>query len=79
MLDFDKCSFFVLLLSIFRSCCRNSDFALVLGAVGVRHSCPPYLGTHTQHIRDVGVRKYTADVTCNICKDWSVAQWGAFL
>ena len=22
--------------------------------------------------------KYTADVTCDICKDWSVAQWEAF-
>ena len=75
-LDF-KCSFFVLL-SLFRSCRRNSDFDLVMGAVGVVHSCPPYLGTHTQRARCRGV-KCTADVTCDICKDWSVAQEEAFL
>ena len=33
----------------------NSDFALVLGAVGVGHLCPPYLGTRTQHVRGIGV------------------------
>ena len=30
-------------------------------------------------MRGVGVKKYTADVTCDICKDWSVVQWEAFL
>ena len=50
MLDFDKCSSFVLLISLFRSCRKNSDFALVLGAVGVGHSCPLYLGTLIQRV-----------------------------
>ena len=43
-------------------------------------------GIHVPHIRDPhptcarcrGV-KCIADVTCDICKDWSVAQWEAFL
>ena len=55
MLDFDKCSFFVLLLSLFRSCHKTSDFALVLGTIGVGHSCPPYLGTLIQRVRGVQV------------------------
>ena len=54
-LDFDKCSFYVLLLSLFRSCRKNSDFALVLGAIGVGHSCPPYLGLFIQRVRGVEV------------------------
>ena len=56
MLDFDKCSIFCSSLSLFRTCHVNSDFTLVLGAVGVGHLCPPYLGTRTQHVRDVGVQ-----------------------
>ena len=57
MLDFAKCSFFCSSLSLFRQLCRaNSDFALVLGAVGVGYFCPPYLGTRTQHVRGVGVQ-----------------------
>ena len=42
-LDSDKCSIFVLSLTYLGLCqCRvTSDFALVLGAVGVGHSCPP--------------------------------------
>ena len=42
-------------LSLVRLCRKNSDFALVLGAIDVGYSCPPYLGTHTQHMRGVGV------------------------
>ena len=57
----------------------TSDFALVSGAMGVGHLCPPYLGTRTRHVRGVGVLGCTADVTCDICKGWSVAQWEAFL
>ena len=75
-LDFDKCSFFVLLLRLFRSCHKISDFAMVFGTVGAGHSCPPYLGTLIQHDRG---RKCTSDVTCDICKDWSVVQWEVFL
>ena len=55
MLDFDKCSIFCSSLSC-RLCRRIlSDFALVLGAVGVGHSCPPYLGTLSQRVRGVAV------------------------
>ena len=54
-MDFDKRSFFVLLIRLFRSCNKNSNFALVLGAVGVGHSCPPYLGTLIQCVRGVKI------------------------
>ena len=54
-LDFDKCSIFCSSLSLDRLCRKNSGFALALGAVGVGHSCPPYLGTLTQLVRDVVV------------------------
>ena len=54
-LDFGKCSFFVLVLGLFRSYCKNSDFGLVLGAVGVGHSCPPYLGNLFQCVQGVEV------------------------
>ena len=54
-LDFDRCSILVLL-SLFRTCRVNSDFAVVLGAVGVGLLYPPYLGTRTQHVRGVGVQ-----------------------
>ena len=52
-----KCSIFVLSLAYLGLCqCPvTSDFALVLGAVGVEHSCPPYLGIRTQHVQGVGV------------------------
>ena len=55
-LDSVKCSIFVLSLVYLGLCqCRvTSDFALVLGAVGVELSCPPYLGIRTQHVRGVG-------------------------
>ena len=33
----------------------HSDFALVLRAAGVQHSCPPYLETRTHYVRGVGV------------------------
>ena len=57
MLDFDKCSIFCSSLSLFRQLCRvNSNFALVFGAVGVGHLCPPYLGTRIQHVRGVAVQ-----------------------
>ena len=55
MLDFDKCSIFCSSLSLFRLCRKISDFALALGAVGVGHSCPPYLGTLLQRVRGVEV------------------------
>ena len=79
-LDSDKCSIFVFFLALFSLCqCRvTSDFALVLGALGVGCSCPPYLGVRTQGARCKGI-KCTSDMTCDICKDWSVAQWEAFL
>ena len=57
-LETAKCSFFVFsLVYLFRLCqCRvTSDFALVSGAIGVGHLCPPYLGTSTQPVRGVGV------------------------
>ena len=55
MLDFLGVPSLFCFLSLFRLFRKNSDFALVLGAVGVGHSCPPYLGTRTQHVRGVGV------------------------
>ena len=78
-LDSVKFSIFVFSLDYLGKRCRvNSDFALVLGAVGVEHLCPPYLGIRTQRARCKDT-KCSADVTCDICKDWSVAQWEAFL
>ena len=44
--DLDKCSIFCSSLSL--GYVARSNFALVLGAVGVGHSCLPYLGTLTQ-------------------------------
>ena len=77
-LAFDKCSIFCSL-SLFGTCRVNSDFALVLGAVGVGHLCPPlFRDLHPTCARCRGT-KCSADVTCDICKDWSVAQWEAFL
>ena len=57
MLDTAKCSFFVFYYNLYRlyQCRVTSDFALVLGAVGVGHLCPPYLGTRTQPVQGVGV------------------------
>ena len=55
MLDFVKFSIFCSSLRLVRLCRKNSDFAMVLGAVGVGHSCSPYLGTFTQLMRDVEV------------------------
>ena len=70
------CSVF---LNLARLCCKNSDFALVLGAVGVGHSCPPlFRDPHPTCAKCRGVNCIT-DVTCDICKDWSAAQWEAFL
>ena len=44
------------LLDLFRLFRRKlTDFALVLGAIGVGHSCPPYLGTLIQRVRGVEV------------------------
>ena len=79
-LDFDKCSFFCSSLSLFMQLCRvNSDFAQVLGG----RSCgtfmsPLFRDPHPTCVR-CGGTKCSADMTCDICKDWSVAQWGAFL
>ena len=39
---------------------------------------PLFRDLHPTCARCSGV-KCTADVTCDICKDWSVAQWEAFL
>ena len=39
---------------------------------------PLFRDPHPTCARCRGV-KCTADVTCDICKDWSVAQWEAFL
>ena len=39
---------------------------------------PIFRDLHPTCARYRGI-KYTADVTCDICKDWSVAQWEAFL
>ena len=77
-LDFNKCSFFVLLLSLFRSCRRNNDFALVLGAVGVGHSCPPYLGTLIQRVQVVGVGNVLLTLLVTFVRV-GLAQWEAFL
>ena len=49
-----------------------------VGGHNVELSCCPYLGIRTQRVRCRG-RKCSSDVTCDICKDWSVAQWEAFL
>ena len=48
-LDSDKCFIFVLSLAYLGLCQGRvtSDFALVVGAVGVGHSCPPCLGIRT--------------------------------
>ena len=80
MLDSVKCSFvFVLAYLGLCQCSVTSDFALVLGAVGVGSLCPPlFRDPHPTCARCRGV-KCTADVTCDICKDWSVAQWEVFL
>ena len=39
---------------------------------------PIFRDPHPTCARCRGI-KYTVDVTCDICKDWSVAQWEAFL
>ena len=50
-----------------------------VGAVGVgAFMSPIFRDPHPTCARCRGV-KCTADVTCDICKDWSVAQWEAFL
>ena len=59
----------------------SCDQRLCLGVGG--HRCgafmsPLFWDPHPSCARCRGVR-CTADVTCDICKDWSVAQWEAFL
>ena len=65
---------FFLSLASLCQCCVTSDFALVLRAF-----MPPLF--RDPHPTCVGCRgvKCTADVTCDICKDWSVMQLEAFL
>ena len=38
---------------------------------------PLFRDPHPTYARCRGI-KCTVDVTCDICKDWSVAQWEAF-
>ena len=59
----------------------SCDQRLCLGVGGCRcgsFMSPLFRGPHPTCARCRGVR-CTADVTCDICSDWSVAQWGAFL
>ena len=79
-LDSVKCSFFVLSLAYLGLCqCRVTSDSLGVGG----HRCgafmsPIFRDPHPICARCRGI-KCTADVTCDICKDWSVAQWEAFL
>ena len=56
-----------------------SDFALVFGG----RKCGAFMFPIFRDLHPTCAScrgwKCTADVTCDICKDWSVAQWEAFL
>ena len=70
---------FFLLSRFHLGCILIRDYALVFGGkkCGAFMS-PLFRDSHPTCARCRGHRCFS-DVTCNICKDWSVTQWEAFL
>ena len=72
---------FFFLSILFRVMSMSCDQRLCPGVGGRRCGVfisPIFRDPHPTCARCWGI-KCTADVTCDICKDWSVVQWEAFL
>ena len=66
---------------LFRVMSMSRDQRFCPGAGGRRFGAfmsPIFRDPHPTYARCMGI-KCTADVTCDICKDWSVVQWESFL